>query len=301
MEEIMAEKENKTIIFVETKRRCDELTRRMRRDGWPAMCIHGDKSQPERDWVLTEFRSGKSPILIATDVASRGLDVEDIKFVINYDYPNSSEDYVHRIGRTGRSTRSGTAYTFFTPGNGRQANDLVSVLREANQAINPKLLQLAEGGRGGGGGMGGRGSRYGRSRFDDRRGDRGDRGGGRDDHHRGGGGDHRNGGGSLSLSGANATMPGGGTTALLGAYGAGGGGGAAASLLSQHQQQQQQFLALQGMMGNAQFPPGFPAHALQSMMGIMGGGGAGGNVGGGGSAGGVGGGAGTGFAPMPPK
>ncbi|XP_055518968.1 probable ATP-dependent RNA helicase DDX17 isoform X3 [Leucoraja erinacea] len=73
MEEIMAEKENKTIIFVETKRRCDDLTRRMRRDGWPAMCIHGDKSQPERDWVLNEFRSGKAPILIATDVASRGL------------------------------------------------------------------------------------------------------------------------------------------------------------------------------------------------------------------------------------
>ncbi|XP_072098511.1 probable ATP-dependent RNA helicase DDX5 isoform X2 [Mobula birostris] len=76
MEEIMSEKENKTIIFVETKRRCDELTRRMRRDGWPAMCIHGDKSQPERDWVLNEFRSGKAPILIATDVASRGLDMQ---------------------------------------------------------------------------------------------------------------------------------------------------------------------------------------------------------------------------------
>uniref|UniRef100_A0AAQ5ZLU5 RNA helicase n=1 Tax=Amphiprion ocellaris TaxID=80972 RepID=A0AAQ5ZLU5_AMPOC len=75
MEEIMAEKENKTIIFVETKKRCDDLTRRMRRDGWPAMCIHGDKSQPERDWVLTEFRSGKAPILIATDVASRGLGI----------------------------------------------------------------------------------------------------------------------------------------------------------------------------------------------------------------------------------
>ncbi|RVE69175.1 hypothetical protein OJAV_G00075200 [Oryzias javanicus] len=73
MEEIMAEKENKTIIFVETKKRCDDLTRRMRRDGWPAMCIHGDKSQPERDWVLSEFRSGKAPVLIATDVASRGL------------------------------------------------------------------------------------------------------------------------------------------------------------------------------------------------------------------------------------
>ncbi|XP_008278145.1 probable ATP-dependent RNA helicase DDX17 [Stegastes partitus] len=152
MEEIMAEKENKTIIFVETKKRCDDLTRRMRRDGWPAMCIHGDKSQPERDWVLTEFRSGKAPILIATDVASRGLDVEDVKFVINYDYPSSSEDYVHRIGRTARSTNKGTAYTFFTPGNLRQARDLVRVLEEARQAINPKLLQLVDTGRGGGGG-----------------------------------------------------------------------------------------------------------------------------------------------------
>uniref|UniRef100_A0AAY4DD11 RNA helicase n=1 Tax=Denticeps clupeoides TaxID=299321 RepID=A0AAY4DD11_9TELE len=151
MEEIMAEKENKTIIFVETKKRCDDLTRRMRRDGWPAMCIHGDKSQPERDWVLTEFRSGKAPILIATDVASRGLDVEDVKFVINYDYPNSSEDYIHRIGRTARSTNKGTAYTFFTPGNLRQARELVRVLEEARQAINPKLLQLLDSGRGGGG------------------------------------------------------------------------------------------------------------------------------------------------------
>ncbi|XP_047428834.1 probable ATP-dependent RNA helicase DDX17 isoform X1 [Mugil cephalus] len=158
MEEIMAEKENKTIIFVETKKRCDDLTRRMRRDGWPAMCIHGDKSQPERDWVLTEFRSGKAPILIATDVASRGLDVEDVKFVINYDYPNSSEDYIHRIGRTARSTNKGTAYTFFTPGNLRQARELIRVLEEARQAINPKLLQLVDTGRGGGGGGG-------RSRF----------------------------------------------------------------------------------------------------------------------------------------
>uniref|UniRef100_A0A8D3BW86 RNA helicase n=1 Tax=Scophthalmus maximus TaxID=52904 RepID=A0A8D3BW86_SCOMX len=151
MEEIMAEKENKTIIFVETKKRCDDLTRRMRRDGWPAMCIHGDKSQPERDWVLSEFRSGKAPILIATDVASRGLDVEDVKFVINYDYPNSSEDYIHRIGRTARSNNKGTAYTFFTPGNLRQARELIRVLEEARQAINPKLLQLVDTGRGGGG------------------------------------------------------------------------------------------------------------------------------------------------------
>ncbi|PNF25831.1 putative ATP-dependent RNA helicase DDX17 [Cryptotermes secundus] len=73
LKEIMAEKENKSIVFIETKRRVDEITRKMRRDGWPAACIHGDKSQPERDWVLQEFRSGKSPILVATDVAARGL------------------------------------------------------------------------------------------------------------------------------------------------------------------------------------------------------------------------------------
>lgn len=81
-------------------------------------------------------------------------DVEDVKFVINYDYPNSSEDYIHRIGRTARSTNKGTAYTFFTPGNLRQARELIRVLEEARQAINPKLLQLVDTGRGGGGGGG---------------------------------------------------------------------------------------------------------------------------------------------------
>uniref|UniRef100_UPI0037E88BC9 probable ATP-dependent RNA helicase DDX5 n=1 Tax=Semicossyphus pulcher TaxID=241346 RepID=UPI0037E88BC9 len=190
LEEIMSEKENKTIIFVETKRRCDELTRRMRRDGWPAMGIHGDKSQQERDWVLNEFRYGKAPILIATDVASRGLDVEDVKFVINYDYPNSSEDYIHRIGRTARSQKTGTAYTFFTPNNMKQASDLISVLREANQAINPKLIQMAEDrggrGRGGRGGYkddrrdrysGGGRSNFGGGSYRDRDGDRGFGGG----------------------------------------------------------------------------------------------------------------------------
>jgi len=74
-----------------------KLCRLMRKDGWPAMCIHGDKQQKERDWVLGEFKSGSTSILVATDVAARGLDVDDVKFVINYDYPNNSEDYIHRI------------------------------------------------------------------------------------------------------------------------------------------------------------------------------------------------------------
>ncbi|CAB3385749.1 Hypothetical predicted protein [Cloeon dipterum] len=169
LSEIGAEKENKTIVFVETKRKVDEITRSIQRDGWNASGIHGDKSQNERDWVLADFRSGKINILIATDVAARGLDVEDVKFVINYDFPNCSEDYIHRIGRTGRSDKTGTAYAFFTPNNSKQANDLISVLREANQVINPKLYEMASMSKGMGrsrwGGGGGRGGdRSGRGR-----------------------------------------------------------------------------------------------------------------------------------------
>lgn len=70
--------------------------------------------------------------------------MDDVRFVINYDYPNNSEDYVHRIGRTGRCGRTGTAYTFFTPNNARQAKDLMSVLQEADQPVNPKLIDLVE-------------------------------------------------------------------------------------------------------------------------------------------------------------
>lgn len=143
LQDISSEKEYKTLIFVETKRKCDDLSRRMKRDGWPVSCIHGDKSQQERDWVLQEFRNGRCPILVATDVASRGLDVEDVKYVINYDYPNSSEDYVHRIGRTARAENTGTSYTFFTHDNMKNARDLINVLQEANQEVPVALLQLA--------------------------------------------------------------------------------------------------------------------------------------------------------------
>jgi superfamily II DNA/RNA helicase len=137
-------KQHKTIIFTETKRKCDEIARRMCREGRQASCIHGDKSQQDRDWVLREFRNGRAQILVATDVAARGLDVDDVKFVINFDYPNNSEDYVHRIGRTARAGSTGTAYTFFTHSNANKAKDLVEVLKEARQQINPKLAQMAE-------------------------------------------------------------------------------------------------------------------------------------------------------------
>ncbi|XP_012259378.2 ATP-dependent RNA helicase dbp2-like isoform X2 [Athalia rosae] len=160
LQEISTEKENKTIIFVETKRKVDDITRNIRRDGWQALSIHGDKNQQERDHVLQEFRSGRAPILVATDVAARGLDVEDVKYVINFDYPSSSEDYIHRIGRTGRRCQTGTAYAFFTTHNMKHAGDLIEVLREAGQNINPRLSEMADMAKSGGfGGRGGK--RYG--------------------------------------------------------------------------------------------------------------------------------------------
>ncbi|KAK9701689.1 Helicase conserved C-terminal domain [Popillia japonica] len=143
LKEIGSDRNNKIIIFVETKKKVDDITKCVRREGYSAISIHGDKSQPERDYVLSEFRTGKSTILVATDVAARGLDVEDVKYVINYDYPNSSEDYVHRIGRTGRCQQAGTAYAFFTSTNQRQAKDLIAVLEEAAQPINPQLQEMA--------------------------------------------------------------------------------------------------------------------------------------------------------------
>ena len=130
---------SKILIFTATKRGCDDLTRQLRMDGWPALSIHGDKSQQERDWVLQEFRDSKSPIMIATDVASRGLDVKDIVYVINYDLPNQIEDYVHRIGRTGRAGAKGHSFTFFTEDKARLAKDLIGIMKEAKQEIPEEL------------------------------------------------------------------------------------------------------------------------------------------------------------------
>ncbi|CAL5361242.1 unnamed protein product [Camellia sinensis] len=136
---------SRILIFMDTKKGCDQITRQLRMDGWPALSIHGDKSQAERDWVLSEFKAGKSPIMTATDVAARGLDVKDVKYVINYDFPGSLEDYVHRIGRTGRAGAKGTAYTFFTAANARFAKDLIVILEEAGQKVSPELAAMGRG------------------------------------------------------------------------------------------------------------------------------------------------------------
>ncbi|OVA16705.1 WW domain [Macleaya cordata] len=139
------ERGSRVIIFCSTKRLCDQLARSIGRS-FGAAAIHGDKSQGERDWVLNQFRSGKAPILVATDVAARGLDIKDIRVVINYDFPTGIEDYVHRIGRTGRAGATGVAYTFFSDQDRKYAADLVKVLEGANQQVPPEVRDMATGG-----------------------------------------------------------------------------------------------------------------------------------------------------------
>ncbi|ANM69582.1 DEAD box RNA helicase family protein [Arabidopsis thaliana] len=150
LEQILRSQEpgSKIIIFCSTKRMCDQLARNLTRT-FGAAAIHGDKSQAERDDVLNQFRSGRTPVLVATDVAARGLDVKDIRVVVNYDFPNGVEDYVHRIGRTGRAGATGLAYTFFGDQDAKHASDLIKILEGANQKVPPQVREMAT--RGGGG------------------------------------------------------------------------------------------------------------------------------------------------------
>lgn len=136
---------SRTLIFCETKKGVDNLNRSLRYDKWHGVrSIHGDKCQSERENLIKEFKEGICNILIATDVASRGLDVKDIKYVINYDMPHQIEDYVHRIGRTGRAGTEGSAYSFFTAAkNGGMAADLVNMIKQAGQEVDPDLQEMA--------------------------------------------------------------------------------------------------------------------------------------------------------------
>merc|ERR1711879_590331 len=137
--------EGKALVFLGTKQRADQLCKLLRGNGYPALAIHGDKTQEERDWVFSQFSTGKSPIMLATDVASRGIHVDDITHVINYDFPKTMEDYVHRVGRTGRAGNKGTAHTFFEPVDKRRAPKLMEVLEAAKQKVPKKLKKLAKG------------------------------------------------------------------------------------------------------------------------------------------------------------
>jgi superfamily II DNA/RNA helicase len=105
----------KSIIFAATKRDADQLADELRKTGLPAAALHGDMTQSARNWTVRQLREGKVRLLVATDVAARGIDVPDLTHVINFDLPRQAEDYVHRIGRTGRNGASGIAISFASP------------------------------------------------------------------------------------------------------------------------------------------------------------------------------------------
>ena len=102
------------IIFTSTKKGTDELQRLLKKEGIKAASIHGDRSQDERNKALQAFKNGTFPVIVATDVLARGIDIKGVSIILNYDVPNSTDDYIHRIGRTGRYDKSGIAITFVT-------------------------------------------------------------------------------------------------------------------------------------------------------------------------------------------
>ncbi|KAK9857160.1 hypothetical protein WJX84_004728 [Apatococcus fuscideae] len=213
--------EGLTLVFVETKRGADALEDYLVNNGFPATSIHGDRSQSEREMALRNFRSGRTPVLVATDVAARGLDIPHVTHVINFDLPTDIDDYVHRIGRTGRAGKKGLATAFFTDKDTGISKSLADLLQETNQEV-PSWLA----------GISSRSSPYGQTK---RRGG-GSRFGGRDfrrDNHGGGGGGGYGGGG---YGGGGGNWGGGGGAHGGGGYGNygyssgghGGGGGASA-------------------------------------------------------------------------
>jgi len=164
--EIIPTVDGLTLVFCETKRMADNLEEFLYNNGFLSASIHGDRTQQEREAALDAFKQGRVKILVATDVASRGLDISNVRHVINYDLPHDIDDYVHRIGRTGRAGHDGFATAFFNDKNSNISSDLVELLSEASQEVEPWLTDMArrfssrggnypkKGGRGRGGGGG---------------------------------------------------------------------------------------------------------------------------------------------------
>ena len=134
----LVERNGSILVFVKTKHGADKIVKRLKYDGHSADAIHGNLRQSKRERVINNFRNGKSRILIATDVAARGLDIPLIQHVINYDLPQVPEDYIHRIGRTGRAGKEGSALTFLTPSDRSMWNSI-------SRLINPDFKISKEG------------------------------------------------------------------------------------------------------------------------------------------------------------
>eukprot|EP00808_Paulinella_micropora_P027199 g54691.t1 len=140
---ILPECDGLTLIFVETKRNADALEHWLLQDGVNATSIHGDRTQQQREHALANFRCGRCPILVATSVAARGLDIPNVSHVINYDVPTSIDDYVHRIGRTGRAGHKGTAIAFVDEST-RVLREIYDIFKESNQEVEPWFEKLVQ-------------------------------------------------------------------------------------------------------------------------------------------------------------
>jgi len=137
---------NVALVFTQTKRGCATLARNVQDYmHYDSTCLHGDMDQPARDRALRGFKEGRFQVMIATDVAQRGLDIRNAAAVINWDVPSSIEDYVHRIGRTGRAGEKGVAYTFMKRDETHRANDIVKLMQKAGQEVPADLLQASRG------------------------------------------------------------------------------------------------------------------------------------------------------------
>ncbi|XP_059272612.1 probable ATP-dependent RNA helicase DDX4 isoform X3 [Mustela nigripes] len=136
--------DERTMVFVETKKKADFIATFLCQEKISTTSIHGDREQREREQALGDFRCGKCPVLVATSVAARGLDIENVQHVINFDLPSTIDEYVHRIGRTGRCGNTGQAISFFDPDSDNHlAQPLVKVLSDAQQDVPAWLEEIA--------------------------------------------------------------------------------------------------------------------------------------------------------------
>jgi len=133
-----------TLVFCETKRDTARVASLLTRSSFPAVAIHGDLEQRQREYALSEFSTGRKPIMVATNVAARGLDIRGVAQVVNYDMARTIDEYVHRIGRTGRAGASGSAYTFITGQNSGLVRELQEILTEANQEIPAWFTEITQ-------------------------------------------------------------------------------------------------------------------------------------------------------------
>ena len=129
---IISEGYKRVMIFCNTKYNTDMLANQLARLNFNVDCLHGDLSQAERNRIMTRFKAGEISVLVATDVAARGIDVSDVDAVINYDVPEENEHYTHRIGRTGRARKQGASYLFYTKDEQKRVDQLLRLTRNTD-------------------------------------------------------------------------------------------------------------------------------------------------------------------------